>query len=161
MTYEEFIQQLAQLETNRQYSYVPSATTPTGSYTLLNVTNDEIKVLRDNNEVPVSINHIKRILDALQDIEPLDIESTLGGSGSTRSVIESLLCLTPSIFYTRVRNRKHIVLLSMRNHALGELTPITEEEINEIKRQQREHNRNAVKDNVATNFFFTETIQIM
>lgn len=150
MTYEEFIQQLAQLETNRQYSYVPSATTPTGSYTLLNVTNDEIKVLRDNNEVPVSINHIKRILDALQDIEPLDIESTLGGSGSTRSVIESLLCLTPSIFYTRVRNRKHIVLLSMRNHALGELTPITEEEINEIKRQQREHNRNAVKEDYRT-----------
>ena len=147
MTYEGLIQQLSQLEINRQYSYLPSATSSSqNTYTLLGVSESEIKVLRDDKEILVSINQIKKILDVLRENVPLDVESALGGSGNTRSIVESLLCLTPSVFFTRISNRKHIVLLSSKEHTLGSLESINELELNEIIKQEKEQNRKKVEE---------------
>lgn len=147
MTYEGLIQQLSQLEINRQYSYLPSATSSSqNTYTLLGVSESEIKVLRDDKEILVSINQIKKILDVLRKNVPLDVESALGGSGNTRSIVESLLCLTPSVFFTRISNRKHIVLLSSKEHTLGSLESINELELNEIIKQEKEQNRKKVEE---------------
>ena len=147
MTYEEFIQQVSQLEVDRQYSYLPSATSSSqNTYTLLSVSENEIKVLRDEKETLVSINQIKKILDVLKEAKPLDVESALGGSGNTRSIVESLLCLTSSIFYTRIHNRKHIVLLSSKAHSLGSLEFINESDLDEIIKQEKERNRKKVEE---------------
>ena len=147
MTYEEFIQQVSQLEVDRQYSYLPSATSSSqNTYTLLSVSENEIKVLRDEKETLVSISQIKKILDVLKEAEPLDVESALGGSGNTRSIVESLLCLTSSIFFTRVHNRKHIVLLSSKKHPLGSLEYINESELDEIIKREKEQNRKKVEE---------------
>lgn len=147
MTYEGLIQQLSQLEINRQYSYLPSATSSSqNTYTLLGVSESEIKVLRDDKEILVSINQIKKILDVLRENVPLDVESALGGSGNTRSIVESLLCLTPSVFFTRISNRKHIVLLSSKEHSLGSLQSINELELNEIIKREKEQNRKKVEE---------------
>ena len=147
MTYEGLIQQLSQLEINRQYSYLPSATSSSqNTYTLLGVSESEIKVLRDDKEILVSINQIKKILDVLRENVPLDVESALGGSGNTRSIVESLLCLTPSVFFTRISNRKHIVLLSSKEHSLGSLESINELELNEIIKREKEQNRKKVEE---------------
>lgn len=147
MTYEGLIQQLSQLEINRQYSYLPSATSSSqNTYTLLSVSESEIKVLRDDKETLVSINQAKKILDVLKEAEPLDVESTLGGSGNTRSIVESLLCLTTSIFFTRIHNRKHIVLLSSKVHPLGSLEFINESELDEIIKREKEQNRKKVEE---------------
>lgn len=147
MTYEEFIQQVSQLEVGKQYSYLPSATSSSqNTYTLLSVSESEIKVLRDDKEILVSINQAKKILEVLKEAEPLDVESTLGGSGNTRSIVESLLCLTASIFFTRIHNRKHIVLLSSKVHPLGSLEFINESELDEIIKREKEQNRKKIEE---------------
>lgn len=109
MTYSEFIEQIGKLETNINYPYVPSTTSKEHkSYKLISVSEDTIIVKRDDDEIKVSIQQIKEILANLKKDTPLDIERLLGASGNTRSIIESLLCLTPTIFYTKVNRRKNI-----------------------------------------------------
>lgn len=123
MTYTEFIKILSGLEKNKEYPYVPSSTSSEQKfYKLLSVSEESIIVERDENEIKVSIQQIKQILDNLKKDEPLDIERLLGASGNTRSIIESLLCLTPTIFYTKVNRRKHIFDSSNETHVLGVLS---------------------------------------
>lgn len=122
MTYSEFIEQIGMLETNINYPYVPSTTSKEHkSYKLISVSEDTIIVKRDDDEIKVSIQQIKEILANLKKDTPLDIERLLGASGNTRSIIESLLCLTPTIFYTKVNRRKNIYDSSKTKHNLGEL----------------------------------------
>lgn len=122
MTYSEFIEQIGKLETNINYPYVPSTTSKEHkSYKLISVSEDTIIVKRDDDEIKVSIQQIKEILANLKKDTPLDIERLLGASGNTRSIIESLLCLTPTIFYTKVNRRKNIYDSSKTKHNLGEL----------------------------------------
>lgn len=122
MTYSEFIDQIGKLETNIDYSYVPSTTSKEQkTYKLISVSEEAIIVKRDEDEIKVSIQQIKEILTNLKKDTPLDIERLLGASGNTRSIIESLLCLTPTIFYTKVNRRKNIYDSSKSKHNLGEL----------------------------------------
>ena len=122
MTYSEFIDQIGKLETNIDYSYVPSTTSKEQkTYKLISVSEEAIIVKRDEDEIKVSIQQIKEILANLRKDTPLDIERLLGASGNTRSIIESLLCLTPTIFYTKVNRRKNIYDSSKAKHNLGEL----------------------------------------
>lgn len=120
MTYQEFIKNVSNLHLGEEYQYVPSSTSSgKKTYRLESVAEDNIKVIRDDSEVSVSIQQIKTILQNLKKDEPLDIEKLLGSSGNTRSIIESLLCLTPTIFYTKVNKRKHIIDSSSQVHELG------------------------------------------
>src|SRR5574344_1869857 len=120
MTYQKFINSISKLHLGAEYQYVPATTSSEKkSYRLDSVSEDNIKVTRDNSEVSVSIQQIKTILQNLKKDEPLDIEKLLGSSGNTRSIIESLLCLTPTIFYTKVNKRKHIIDSSSQVHELG------------------------------------------
>lgn len=120
MTYQKFINSISKLHLGAEYQYVPASTSSEKkSYRLDSVSEDNIKVTRDNSEVSVSIQQIKTILQNLKKDEPLDIEKLLGSSGNTRSIIESLLCLTPTIFYTKVNKRKHIIDSSSQVHELG------------------------------------------
>lgn len=133
MIYDELIAKLLELPVNTEYPYVPSSTSSEqNKYKLLSVSFDNIKVERDGSEVSVSIQQIKTILENLRENKPLDIEKILGSSGNTRSIIESLLCLTPSVFYTKINRRKHIILLSELTHNLGSLTGIDENELSSI-----------------------------
>lgn len=122
MTYSDFIEQIGKLEKNIDYSYVPSTTSKEQkTYKLISVSEEAIIVKRDEDEIKVSIQQIKEILANLKKDTPLDIERLLGASGNTRSIIESLLCLTPTIFYTKVNRRKNIYDSSKAKHKLGEL----------------------------------------
>lgn len=128
MTYTEFIKIINELEKNKEYPYVQSSTSSEQKfYKLLSVSEESIVVERDGNELKVSIQQIKQILNNLKKDEPLDIERLLGGSGNTRSIIESLLCLTPTIFYTKLNRRKHIFDSSSERHMLGVLKEYTAE----------------------------------
>lgn len=136
MTFESFVQELSQLPVGVQYPYLPSFTSSTQNfYTLLSVSSDAIRVKRDDSEISVSLQQIKIVLENLRDNVPLDIEKLLGSSGNARSIIESLICLTKSVFYTRLNKRKHIVLMSGRQHAFGKLAPVNETEMQEIIQQ--------------------------
>lgn len=123
MKYIEFIENLNKLEKNREYLYVPSSTSSEKKfYKLLSVAEDSIIVERDGKEIKVSIRQIKQVLDNLKLDKALDIERVLGASGNTRSIIESLLCMMPTIFYTKINKRKHIYESSLEMHELGILT---------------------------------------
>lgn len=133
MTYESFIQQLMLLGVNKQYPYLPSGTSSTKNfYVLLSVAQDNIRVRRDSEEISISIPQLKKVLENLIPNQPLDIEKFLGGSGNSRSIIESLICLTPSVFHTRIRNRKHIVQLLDKRHEIGHLSYISNDELQSI-----------------------------
>lgn len=122
MIFQEFIENAKRLPLGQEYPYLPSPkSSDLKKYKLLEVSNDSIKVERDGAETSISIPHIKTLLENMKDEIPLDVEKTLGSGGNTRSIEEALLCLIPSIFYTRLNNRKHIVKSSKRNHKLGEL----------------------------------------
>lgn len=122
MTYSEFINTIKKLKRNIEYPYVPSSTSKEQkSYKLISVSEEAIIVEREKNEVKVSIQQVKEVLSSLKKDSPLDIERVLGASGNTRSIIESLLCLTPTIFYIKVNRRKNIFDSSNEKHNLGEL----------------------------------------
>lgn len=120
MTFQEFIESAKQLTIGVDYPYLPSSkSSESKKYKLLEVTNDFIKVERDGAVVAISIPHIKTLIENMKDDVPLDVEKTLGSGGNTRSIEESVLCLTPKIYYTRINNRKHIVESSKSKHDLG------------------------------------------
>lgn len=146
MTYSEFIAELKKLLMPKEYPYLPSSTSSVQNvYMLQSVSEDEIKVIREKKEIFVSINQIKKILDNLQLDVPLDIEKILGGSGNTRSIIESLFCLTPSVFYIRLQNRKHIVLFSLKQHSPGALTEIEETEFKKLLEEKKSQDRQRIE----------------
>ena len=148
MTYNDFIIELQELTLPAEFPYLPSSTSGQNSYTLLNVSKDEIKVERDDKEISISISQIKKILENIEDNKPLDVEATLGGSGNARSIVESLLCLSPHFFYTRIQNRKHIVYMPNQKHDLGKLTFIEEREVKRIAREEIEKEFQSYLENV-------------
>lgn len=122
MIFQEFIENAKRLPLGQEYPYLPSPkSSDSKKYKLLEVSNDSIKVERDGAETSISIPHIKTLLENMKDEIPLDVEKTLGSGGNTRSIEEALLCLIPSIFYTRINNRKHIVESSKDTHELGKI----------------------------------------
>lgn len=151
MTFQEFISYLQQLILPKDFSYLPSSTSSEKNvYTLLSVSENEIRAKRDNTELSVSITQIHTIINNLSEYIPLDVEKTLGGSGNTRSIIESLLCLMPEIFHTRINNRKHIIYIPRKLHKLGELTFISESDLNTIISEQKEIMRHQIEEEYKT-----------
>jgi len=156
MTYKEFIDNLQKITLPKDCFYLPSFTSSEQNvYTLLTVSENEIKAKRDGTDVSVSIAQIHTIIDNLLEYIPLDVEGTLKGSGNTRSIIESLFCLLPNVFHTRINNRKHIVYIPEKIHDLGDLTFISESDltsiISEHKNIMRQQIENEYKDYL-TNF---------
>ena len=142
MTFQELIHCLQQLNLPKDFPYLPSSTSSeTNAYTLISVSDNEIKAKRDGSDVSVSITQIHTVVENLLEYVPLDIEKTLGGSGNTRSIIESLFCLTPSIFHTRINNRKHIVYIPSKSHDIGVLSGISETVLNEILSEHKKSMR--------------------
>ena len=122
MTFQEFIESAKQLTIGVDYPYLPSPkSSDSKKYKLVEVTEDSIKVNRDGTTTTISIPHIKTLIENMKKDLPLDVEKTLGSGGNTRSIEESILCLTPKIYYTRINNRKHIVESSKSEHGLGVL----------------------------------------
>lgn len=120
MTFQEFIESAKQLKTGVDYPYLPSPkSSDSKKYKLIEVTEDSIKVERDGTITTISIPHIKTLIENMKKDVPLDVEKTLGSGGNTRSIEESVLCLTPKVYYTRINNRKHIVEASEAKHELG------------------------------------------
>lgn len=156
MTYKEFIDNLQKITLPKDFFYLPSFTSSEQNvYTLLTVSENEIKAKRDGTDLSVSIAQIHTIIDNLLEYIPLDVEGTLKGSGNTRSIIESLFCLLPNVFHTRINNRKHIVYIPEKIHDLGDLTFISESDltsiISEHKNSMRQQIENEYKDYL-TNF---------
>lgn len=156
MTYKEFIDNLQKITLPKDCFYLPSFTSSEQNvYTLLTVSENEIKAKRDGTDLSVSIAQIHTIIDNLLEYIPLDVEGTLKGSGNTRSIIESLFCLLPNVFHTRINNRKHIVYIPEKIHDLGDLTFISESDltsiISEHKNIMRQQIENEYKDYL-TNF---------
>ena len=146
MTYQELIKHLQQLDLPKAFSYLPSSTSSErNAYTLLSVNENEIKAKRDETELSVSIAQINTIINNLSEYVPLDVEKTLGGSGNTRSIIESLFCLHPQVFHTRLNNRKHIIYIPSKNHNLGELTFISESDLSKIISEHKRIKRQKIE----------------
>ena len=119
MTYKEFIDNLQQITLPKDFLYLTSVdSSGQNVYTLLSVSENEIKTKRDETYLSVSIPQIHTIIDNLIEFNPLDVEGALKGSGNTRSIIESLFCLLPNVFYTKISNRKHIVFIPTKLHNL-------------------------------------------
>lgn len=120
MTFQDFIESAKQLQIGMEYPYLPSPKSPDSKkYKLLEVSEESIKVERDGTLTTISIPHIRTLLENMSKNIPLDVEKTLGSGGNTRSIEESILCLMPSIFYTRINNRKHIVESKDQKHEIG------------------------------------------
>lgn len=147
MTYQELIKSLQQLTLPREFSYLPSSTSSEKNvYVLLNVSENEIKARRDGTDLSVSIAQIRTIIDNLSEFVPLDVEKTLGGSGNTRSIIESLICLLPQIFHTRINNRKHIIYIPNKSHELGNLSFISESALSLIISEHKKLMRQQIEE---------------
>lgn len=120
MTFQNFIENAKQLQIGMEYPYLPSPKSPESKkYKLLEVSEESIKVERDGTLTTISIPHIRTLLENMSKNIPLDVEKTLGSGGNTRSIEESILCLMPTIFYTRINNRKHIVESNDQEHEIG------------------------------------------
>lgn len=156
MTYKEFIDNLQKITLPKDCFYLPSFTSSEQNvYTLLTVSENEIKAKRDGTDLSVSIAQIHTIIDNLLEYTPLDVEGTLKGSGNTRSIIESLFCLLPNVFHTRINNRKHIVYIPEKIHDLGDLTFISESDLTSIISEHKNIMRQQIEDeykNYLTNF---------
>ena len=147
MIYQELIKSLQQLTLPREFSYLPSSTSSEKNvYVLLNVSENEIKARRDGTDLSVSIAQIRTIIDNLSEFVPLDVEKTLGGSGNTRSIIESLICLLPQVFHTRINNRKHIIYIPNKFHELGNLSFISESDLNLIISEHKKLMRQQIEE---------------
>ncbi len=147
MTYKEFIDNLQQLTLPKDFYYLPSVTSSEKNvYTLLSVSENEIKAKRDGTDLSVSITQIHTIIDNLSEYVPLDVEGTLKGSGNTRSIIESLFCLLPKVFHTRLNNRKHIIYIPTKSHELGDLTFISESDLNTITSEHKNIMRQQIEN---------------
>ena len=147
MIYQELIKSLQQLTLPREFSYLPSSTSSEKNvYVLLSVSENEIKARRDGTDLSVSIAQIRTIIDNLSEFVPLDVEKTLGGSGNTRSIIESLICLLPQVFHTRINNRKHIIYIPNKFHELGNLSFISESDLNLIISEHKKLMRQQIEE---------------
>ncbi len=147
MTFKDFITYLQKLNLPMEFSYLPSSTSPDKNiYTLLSVSENEIRAKRDGSELSVSLTQINTIINNLSEYTPLDVEKTLGGSGNTRSIIESLFCLLPAIYHTRINNRKHIIYIPTKSHDLGVLTFISEIELHNIVLQYKKTKRKQIEE---------------
>lgn len=129
MIFDEFIEIAKQLTIGQEYPYLPSSkSSENKKFKLLEISEKSIKAEREGVEVSLSISHIKTLLKEMRKDIPIDTEKTLGSGGNTRSIEEALICLIPSVFYTRINNRKHIVLSSNTVHEVGKLTEWAEGE---------------------------------
>lgn len=147
MTFQEFITYLQRLALPMDFSYLPSSTSSDKNiYTLLSVSENEIRAKRDGSELSVSLTQINTIINNLSEYTPLDVEKTLGGSGNTRSIIESLFCLLPEIYHTRINNRKHIIYIPTKSHDLGVLTFISEIELHNLVLQYKKTKRKQIEE---------------
>lgn len=129
MIFDEFIEIAKQLTIGQEYPYLPSSkSSENKKFKLLEISEKSIKAEREGVKVSLSISNIKTLLKEMRKDIPIDTEKTLGSGGNTRSIEEALICLIPSVFYTRINNRKHIVLSSNTVHEVGKLTEWAEGE---------------------------------
>ncbi len=75
---------------------------------------DGVEVLRRTEE-------LQTLAEAMQPDTPLHVDSTLGGSGSSRSHPETILANLPDVEWLLVNNRKNILWIGQDSHALGTL----------------------------------------
>lgn len=122
MTFNRFIECAKKLHINQEYPYLPSSkSSGEKKYKLLEVSENSIKISRGGENTSISISHIKTLLENMKQDIPLDVEKVLGSGGNTRSIEEAILCLMPTVYYTRINNRKHIIESSKMEHSLGKI----------------------------------------
>lgn len=122
MTYEEFFENIQKLDKSKDYKYYSGR----GSYKILEVFDEFVQIqVSENNGSPKTIKVSKDKIDAffneLKKGKPIYPNSVTKGSGSYRSVVPSLLCLMPHIFYIDEKNNRHIIELK-EEHELGKMT---------------------------------------
>lgn len=138
------VRAIAQLPRNVNYNYVNPRTKgliriknvelPEGPIQIQRWNPAKGKSLQKAKIESISREMIWRVVNALNESEPINLDRLLGGSYNTRSVLESLMALTPQFYYCypgRIKDidghssiehgHKHLIWLPNEPHQLGKL----------------------------------------
>jgi hypothetical protein len=80
---------------------------------------------QDGVEKRKRITRLRAIAEAMQLGAALHVDSTVLGSGSSRSHPETILANLPDVEWVRINNVKRILWVGQDTHALGTLQPST------------------------------------
>lgn len=80
-----------------------------------------------------NINELEVILESLLEFGYANVETALGGSGSSRHHPETVLANLPYIEYFKFKNKKHIMLLESSSHDYATLKEASGQELRKIR----------------------------
>lgn len=75
----------------------------------------------------ITTENLRMFVNKVVENKPLHIESVWNGSGSARSAWEGLFAHTSEFYTYFSKGRKHLVWIPTHPHAIGEITPLTKE----------------------------------
>lgn len=136
------VRAISQLSRNEHYNYVNPKTRglisiedvilPSGPILIRRWNPDKGQSARSAKIESISSEMIWRVANAISEGEPINLDRILGGSYNTRSVLESLIALTPEFYYcypgrikdidghsTLEHGHKHLIWLPNEPHNLG------------------------------------------
>tara|TARA_R110000823_G_scaffold58763_2_gene141622 strand:- start:24575 stop:25654 length:1080 start_codon:yes stop_codon:yes gene_type:complete len=151
LTASNLVSSINQLDKNQVYNYINPKTNALISIDGIDLPEGPIRIKRWNptkgeteagkSVETISSEMIWRIANAINENHPINLDRVLGGSYNTRSVLETLLALTPEFYYCypgRIENKggqtsvkhghKHLMWKPNSPHKLGVLSK-TETEI--------------------------------
>lgn len=144
ITAYNLVYSISQLPRNRNYNYINPRTCglihidnvnlPAGPITIRRWNPHNGETFQTANRESISSEMIWRVANAINEGEPINLDRILGGSYNTRSVLETLIALTPEFYYCypgRIkdidgrssieRGHKHIIWLPSEPHETGVL----------------------------------------
>lgn len=136
------VRAISQLPRNVHYNYVNPKTRglihienvilPSGPILIKRWNPAKGETILGANVESISTEMIWRVANAISEGEPINLDRILGGSYNTRSVLESLIALTPEFYYcypgrimdidgrsTLEKGHKHLIWLPNEPHRLG------------------------------------------
>ena len=144
ITAYNLVRAINSLPKNRNYNYINPSTTgliriedivlPAGPIHIKRWNPTKGESIIDSKMDSISSEMIWRVANAISEKEPINLDRILGASYNTRSVLETLIALTPEFYYCypgRIKDvdghssiekgHKHLIWLPDAPHELGRL----------------------------------------
>ena len=94
--------------------------------TILDVNDKQITVSTATGNHKRATSEIRKIIDRMDLLAPVHIDSVLLGSGSSRNQPETIIANMPDVEWLHLNNRKHIVWMGRQTHLVGTLKELDE-----------------------------------
>lgn len=114
---------------------------------IVDINDDYVVVRTASGEVRTrSLDELKRVVDQMELLKPVHIDSVLRGSGSSRNQPETIVANLPDVEYVRLNKVKHVVWVGRKTHEIGtirEADPFTRSQLRGFFEEKAESSRSA------------------